>query len=186
MSAPTRTNIAGALGIVAAVFFLEEFAFRATWTGPPDHGTVAGAIFAVALATYFGPRYKDGLAHPAVQHVICLSWIITCIVTGLIVVNVDYDAVGNNLPAIWLHVINLVLVCLLTNAKELWLVVAPIVGLLVQVPWYRSYRQDPQSIKCSGGASSFDCRHRVEYYLATGVIFVIYVASLVAAAKYNS
>lgn len=181
----TRTILAILVSLAALYFLLEEFAFRATWSGPPDHGTVAGVMFAVAVATYFGPLHENGLAEPVVQDVICLSWFITCTITGLIVVNVDYNAVGNHLPAIWMHVINLVLVCLLTNAKELWIVVAPVVGLLIQVPWYRSYKLDPRSIECSGGASSFDCRHRVEYYVASGVIFVIYVASLVAAVKYN-
>ena len=182
----TRNVVACVFGLVAAFFFLEEFAFRITWTGPPDHGTVAAVMFALALATWLGPRFTDGLKDPVVQHIICLSWFITCITTGLIVVNVDYVSVGNHLPAIWLHVINLVLVCLLTNAKELWLVVAPVVGLFIQVPWYRSYKLDPQSIECSNGASAFDCRHRVEYYVACGAMFVIYVASLVAAAKYNN
>lgn len=181
-----RTCISAVLVLLATFFVFEEFWFRVTWTGPPDHGTVAGVMYVVAAATWYGPLSANGLRTPAVRYVICLSWFITCIITGLIVVNVDYNAVGNHLPAIWLHVINLVLVLLLTRDSDAWLLVSPILGLLIQVPWYRSYKLDPSSIECSGGASAFDCRHRVEYYVACGVMFVIYVMSFIAAIQQHT
>ena len=118
----TRSAVALVFALLFLFFLLEEFAFRVTWHGPPDHGTCAAWLAVWAICTYKGPyKWKYWPCYA-----LDIIWIGTIVIVGMYIAGVDFTSLGTRelLPALVLHSVNLA--CALLFAPDLkWSFIFP-------------------------------------------------------------
>ena len=112
------------------------------------------------------------------------SWLfILCtfqtLLVGVVVTGVDYVFLEQYelMPALVLHIIILVYIAAFYTNKPWHIVIAALTGLVIQSAWLYQQLGVGTDINCMNG-NSFDCRHRVEYYVSAGYVAAVYTCAL--------
>tara|TARA_Y100000817_G_scaffold251844_1_gene204341 strand:- start:938 stop:1564 length:627 start_codon:yes stop_codon:yes gene_type:complete len=172
----TRNVLFAALALFCIFLVLEEFAFRITWQGSPDHGASAAWVAGLAMCAYFGPLTLTYWP----SYLLDTLWVITIFLIGLVLCGVDFRVIkapengnrSNQLPVLIMHLINLLCALLFDPDLKLSFIVPPVIGVLIQSVWYHR-EQEGEFYNC--GTKSH-CRHRVEYYSSFAFVAAIYIA----------